>query len=227
MVTTRRLAGLALTLWLSGAVVAHEIYSCVDGKGRKITADRPIVECSDRTQHEISPTGTVKRVIGPTLTAQERAANEETEKLAAEQRAQAQEVKWRDRALLLRYPNQAVHDKERVLALVQLGDVVKASNQRTQTLIEERKTVQTEMEFYKKNPAKAPVALNRKMEENENSLFLQKRFLADQEAEKLRIDVRFDDELTKLRQLWFLANSANSRAAPPFGLGKPTATNKN
>jgi hypothetical protein len=47
-------------LGMSGAVFAQAIYSCVDGAGRKITADRPISECSDRAQKKINPSGTVK-----------------------------------------------------------------------------------------------------------------------------------------------------------------------
>ena len=31
---------------------------------------------------------------------------------------------------------------------------------------------------------------------------MQKRFLAEQDQEKRRINERFDDELAKLRQLW-------------------------
>ena len=113
------------------------------------------------------------------------------------------------------------------MVLAHLGEVIKASAQRTQELLEQHKALQTEMEFYKKDPAKAPAALKRKMEENDNSLLLQKRFLADQDAEKLRLNSRFDEELLKLRQLWSLAGAANSRAAPPDAPGKPAATTKN
>ena len=83
----------ALTLaWVSVAVLAshasaQSIYTCVDGKGRKITADRPIVECMDRTQQELNRSGLVKRQVGPSLTAQERAAQDEKDKAAAEAKA--------------------------------------------------------------------------------------------------------------------------------------------
>ena len=95
---------------MSGSAMA-EIYTCTNAQGRKITADRPIAECTDRAQQEITPAGIVKRVIGPTLTAKERAQQEEKEKLADEARAREAEEKRRDRALLLRYPNRQVHDK--------------------------------------------------------------------------------------------------------------------
>ena len=105
----------ALTIiWVSAAFTASQaaaqhIYTCVDGKGRKITADRPIAECMDRTQKELNRSGTVKREVGPSLTAQERAAQEEKDKAAAEARAREAEDKRRDRALLQRYPTRAVH----------------------------------------------------------------------------------------------------------------------
>lgn len=227
MVINTRLTGWAVMLLASSTAMAQGIYICVDGKGRKITSDRPIAECADRTQHEITPIGTVKRVIGPTLTAQERAAQDEKDKLAAERRVQEQEERRRERALLLRYPNQPSHDKERAVVLAHLGEVIKASAQRTQELLEQHKALQTEMEFYKKDPTKAPAALKRRLEENDNSLLLQKRFLADQDYDRQRINARFDEELLKLRQLWSLAGVADSRALPSEAPGKPAATNKN
>jgi hypothetical protein len=196
---------------------AQNIYTCVDGKGRKITADRPIVECMDRTQKELNRSGTVKREVGPSLTAQERAAQEEKDKAAAEARAREAEDKRRDRALLLRYPNRAVHDQERVIALAQVDEVIKASNKRTAELAEQRKAIQAEFEFYAKDPSKAPPALKRKLEENEASSAVQKKFVQDQEQEKKRVNQRFDEELVKLKQLWALREGT---AAPA-----PTAKN--
>ncbi len=187
---------------LSGSAMAQGIYTCVDGKGRKITSDRQIAECTDRTQNEITPSGTVRRVIGPTLTVQERAAQDEKDKAAAEARALEAEEKRRDRALLLRYPSRQVHDRERGLALAQVDEVIKASAKRTQQLAEQRNAINAEMEFYKKDPGKAPPPLKRRLEENESSVAVQKRFVADQEMEKKRVNQRFEEELVKLKQLW-------------------------
>lgn len=194
----------ALMLLASGAVMAQGIFTCVDGKGRKITADRHIAECTDRAQQELTSTGTVKRVINPTLTAQERAVQDEKEKLAAEALALAQEEKRRDRALLLRYPDRHIHDKERGLALAQVDEVIKASSKRFTELSEQRKQIDTEMEFYKKDTARAPGSVKRRLEENESSVAVHKRFIADQDLEKRRVNQRFDEELIKLKQLWIL-----------------------
>jgi hypothetical protein len=202
----------ALAASLGDAVHAQGIYTCVDGSGRKITADRPIAECRDRAQREINPSGTVKRVLGPSLTAQERAALEQQEKQAAEIRAREAEEKRRDRALLLRYPSRTVHDRERAEALEQIEVVIKAASKRTGELSDQRKAIDADLEFYKSDPAKAPPALKRRLEENESSVAVQKRFIADQDAEKKRVNLRFDEELVKLRQLWSMTGGVPDAA---------------
>ena len=194
---------------ISGASFAQSIYTCVDASGRKLTSDRPIAECSDRTQRELSPQGTTRRVVGPTLTVQELAAAEEKEKAAAEARATALEEKRRDRALLSRYPSRAGHDKERAQAIEQVNEVIKASAKRTQELAEQRLAINLEMEFYKKDPGKAPQAIKRRVEENDNSVAVQRRFLTEQDLEKQRVNARFDEELIKLKQLWAMAGGSS------------------
>ena len=213
--TMTAVAWVALAACLCSMAQAQGIYSCVDGKGRRITADRPIAECIDRPQRESNPSGTVKRVVGPSLTAQERAAQEQKDKAAAEVRAREAEEKRRDRALLLRYPSRAMHDKERAEALDQIDVVIKAASKRTTELAGQRKAIDADFEFYKSDPARAPASLKRRLEENDSSVAVQKRFIADQDAEKKRVNMRFDEELVKLNQLWALGGAAPAAAAAP------------
>ncbi|CDS52560.1 FIG00931595: hypothetical protein [Polaromonas sp. CG9_12] len=216
---TSGLAGLAF--FLGSAAEAHEIYSCVDAKGRTLTADRPIAECTDRTQRALSPSGTVKRQIGPSLTAHEEAAQHEKDRRAAEQRARQAEDRRRDKALLLRYPTLAVHDRERAAALLQIDEVIKASSKRQGELGNQRKSLGGELEFYVKDPSRVPASLKRRLEENDGSAAVQQRLIADQEQEKKRVNQRFDEELAKLRQLWALANPPT----PAVGGGSRTVRN--
>ena len=195
------------------------IYTCVDGKGRKLTSDRPIAECVDREQLELNPSGTVRRRIGPTLTAPERAAQEAREHQIAEEKARLAEEKRRDRALLIRYPSRSVHDQERREALAQVDEVIKAATKRQGELLQQRKVIDAELEFYKKDPGRAPPSLKRQIEENVQSTNVQNRFIGEQEDEKKRINARFDEELVKLRQLWAL--SAPTMALPE--LSRPTS----
>jgi hypothetical protein len=188
------------------------IYTCVDAKGRNLTSDRPIPECIDREQKVLNPSGTVKAKVGPSLTAQERLAIETKEKAQAEELARINEEKRRDRALVTRYPNKAVHDKERAEALAQIGVVRQAATNRSEELARERKALLDEMEFYKKDPSKAPPSLRRQVEEVAQSIAIQTRFIADQDAESKRVNLRFDEELVRLKQLW--AAQAGGAASP-------------
>lgn len=201
-VTRAGLSLLAACLCSLAAAQGSGIYSCVDGKGRRITADRPIAECMDRTQKQLSGSGVVKREIAPVLTTDERAALEQKEKAAAEQRAREAEEKKRDQALLTRYPNRAAHDQERAAALVQVEEAIKASAKRAQELVDQRKAINADLEFYKATPGRAPASLKRRLDENDSSVAAQKRLVAEQEAEKKRVNRRFDEELAKLRPFW-------------------------
>jgi len=178
------------------------IYTCIDSKGRRITSDRPIPECLDREQRQLGSTGVVRRVLPPSYTAEERARLDAQRKEEEDQRARLAEEKRRDRALLIRYPTQASHDKERSEALSQIDEVIGAVNKRERALEEQRKDIDTEMEFYQRDPTKAPTWLRRKYEDNQQQVLVQKRFLDEQAQEKKRINARFDEELAKLRQLW-------------------------
>jgi hypothetical protein len=208
---SRRLGpAIAAAVWLVAAGAqaqnSQSIYTCTDSKGRRITSDRPIVDCLDREQQRLGRTGTVREVIPPSYTREEREKVEAKRRAEQEEQARIQEERRRDRALLIRYPNQGVHDRERQEALAQIDDVIAAVHKRETALVEQRKGIAQELEFYQGDLAKAPLWLRRKVEDNEKQMDVQKRFLADQVQEKQRVNARFDEELAKLKQLW--ANTA-------------------
>lgn len=187
------------------------IYTCIDAKGRKLTSDRPIPDCVDREQKVLNPSGTVKAKVGPTLTAQERADLEAKQREEADRRAALEEEKRRERAMLARYPDQAAHDKERRDALAQVNAVTQAAIKRIDELLVDRRKLDDEMEFYKKDPSKAPQVLRRQIEEVNQSVAVQRRFIADQDLEVRRVNARFDDELSRLKRLWAVQAGAAPR----------------
>lgn len=209
---------LAAVLLLAGCVsraaAQPGIYSCVDAQGRTITADRPIAACIDREQKELNPSGSVRRTVPPTLTARERALAEEKARLAEQEKARIAEERKRNHALITRYPDQAAHDKERSAALAVADDVVATAATRLAALAAERRKLEAEMEFYRKDPSKAPARLKRQIEENAQHATAQQRFIAAQEGEKQRISARFDEELARLRLLWAEAK-VQAQAPPP------------
>ena len=200
------------------------IYTCVDRNGRRLTADRPIAECLDREQRELGPSGIVRRQIGPSLTEQERAAQEAQRRKEAEARARELEERRRERALTARYPDKATHDVERAAAIQLVDDVTATAEKRLVELAQQRKAFDVEMEFYKKDPNKAPMTLRRKIAEIDDSLAEQQRFIAGQDQEKRRVHARFDTELSQLRKLWDAQRvppSAASAVAAPAASAVP------
>ena len=195
------MAAIGLALASGGAWAQSGIYTCVDAKGKRWTSDRYIPECSDREQKLMGSTGTVRAVVPPTLTAREREAQEALDRKAAEEAQKRSEEKRVQRALLSRYPNRAAHDIDRGKALQSVDDSARAAQNSIDELRKHRAQLATEQEFYK-DASKLPAKLKRQIEENEQSVAAQKRFLANQDEERKRVNARFDEELATLKKLW-------------------------
>jgi hypothetical protein len=176
------------------------IYTCTDDRGIRRTSDRPIVECIDREQRVLNADGSVKRIVPPTLTAEERAEREAAERKAAEQRAALNDAVRRDRNLKARYPNEAAHQKAREASLEVVRVSMRRLQQRLKELEAERKPLTEEAEFYRGRPI--PARLKQQIEANETSVAAQRDLVQTQEAELLRINNIYDAELEHLRKLW-------------------------
>jgi hypothetical protein len=198
------------------------IYTCVDAKGRRLTSDRPILDCIDREQQELGPTGKIIRKVPPSMTAEELRAEEDKQRKEMENRQRQLEEKRRDRALLSRYPDRATHDKERATALAAVDEVIATAMRRTHELQWQHKKLDTELEFFGRDMAKAPPLLKRRFDENESSQAVQRRFISNQEEEKRRINARYDLELTRLNGLWAAATAATAAASPASAASAPT-----
>lgn len=187
---------------------AQGIYTCVDAKGKRWTSDRYIAECTDREQKLVGPTGTLRAVVPPTLTAKEREEKDLADKKLAQDAQKRNEEKRLQRALLSRYPNRASHDVDRSKALQSVDDSARLAQLAIEDLQKQRAELAKEAEFYKKDPAKMSAKLRRQLEENDNAIAAQQRFVANQDEERKRVNARFDDELVALKKLWVPAGVA-------------------
>lgn len=185
-----------------GAGNTAGIYSCVDAGGRTLTSDRPIPACADREQRELSPGGGTRRIVEPTWTAEELAAREAKKREAQQAALRAQEERRRERALLVRYPSADVHERERKDALAQIDVVLQAARNRLVELAESRRQIDGELEFFAKDPTRIPAPLRRQIDDNEQAVSVQNRFIREQEDEKRRVNGRFDEERMRLIKLW-------------------------
>jgi len=93
------------------------VYTCVDAKGRRLSADRPIDECMDREQRVLSPSGLVVRTVRPQPTAAEIEAQQAAEREQALVRQRQEQSRRRDTLLLTRYPDRAAYERARERAL--------------------------------------------------------------------------------------------------------------
>lgn len=205
----------AATLLASGPVLAQGIYTCTDAKGRKLTSDRPILECLDREQRVLNKDGSTRTVLPPSLTADERAALEARERKANLERMAQQDAIRRDRLLLARYPNEAEHHKAREAALEDVYASIRNSEKRLAELEAERKPLLDETEFYKGKAL--PTKLKQSLEFVEVAMEAHKTLISNQKAELQRINYLFDQELDRLRRLWAGAAPGSIPADPAPG----------
>jgi hypothetical protein len=222
-----RLALVAMLLAGAGAAPAA-IYSCVDASGKKLTSDRPIAECVTREQKVLNPDGSVRRVVPPTLTADERAEQEARERQLAVERAQQQDAVRRDRNLMVRFPNEAAHNKARNASLDDVRAALLRSERRLADLAAERKPLLDEAEFYRNRAM--PAKLKQQLESNDTATDALKVLIQNQQAEIVRVNALYDTELERLRKLWAGATPGSMGAMGPgpgaSATAKKTATGK-
>lgn len=199
-----RLAGrtlLPVTLAAVGlSAQAANIYTCVNAKGQRMTSDRPIADCLDRAQELRNADGSVKKVLPPAMTAEERAAHEDRlrQEMAAE--AARRDAIRLDRNLLSRYPDEPRHQKARKAALEPLHTALAATERRLTELEHDQKRLQEEAEFYKGRDL--PRELKVKFGQNQAALQAQQDAAQNHQAEISRINATYEQELTRLKRLW-------------------------
>lgn len=203
------------------AVKSGAIYSCIDANGKRLTSDRPIPECTSRDQRLLNSDGSVKQVLPPSMTADERAAYEARQQEEALARAQQREAVRRDRNLLQRFPNAAAHHKAREASLDDTRKSLSLSESRLEALEKERKPLMDEQEFYVGK--QLPLKLKQAIDANDAATEAQRNLIQNQKAEQVRVNKIYDDELERLRRLWagaqpgslgVIASSEASASAP-------------
>lgn len=176
------------------------IYTCTTADGRKLTSDRPILECTAREQRVLNPDGSQRTTLPPFLSPEERATKEAEDRRAAADRLAQQDAIRRDRTLMQRYPNEAAHQRARNAALDDVNKATRGSERRIKDLGTERKPLLDEAEFYKGKTL--PAKLKQALDANEAAVEAQQVLIENQKAELVRINSRFDAELARLKKLW-------------------------
>jgi hypothetical protein len=202
------------------AFAQGSIFTCTDNKGRRMTSDRPIAECTDREQRVLNSDGSTRQVVGPTQTAEEKALADEVQRRRLAQETARKDAIRHDRNLLNRYPNERAHQKAREGAQETMRKALKSSEARLADLERERKKLQDEAEFYKGR--ELPAKLTERFDYNQSAAEAQRTLVQNHRAEVSRIDAIYDDELARLRKLWAGAQPGSiPLTSPATSTGNP------
>lgn len=229
------LAALALSWASSAAAEPRSSFTCVVN-GKKLVSDRPIPECANVEQRELNSDGSLKRLVRPTPTDDERAEIERKEREDKAKIVALNDAIRRDRNLTQRFPDEATHQKAREKALDDLRVSVKNSGARIALLLQEKKKLDEEKQFYVNDRVNKslPSLLKQKLDANDAALEAQRSLAQNQQAEVIRINALYDAELGRLKKLWSGApagslgplpdtRGAGARPAPPPPLAASTA----
>jgi hypothetical protein len=176
------LAALAALVALPGGVRA-QLYVCTTPSGRTLTGDLPPPECQNVQIRELNRDGSVRRIIEPPLTPEQRKKREEEEKARRERERAAQEQLRKDRARVLA-ERQALIDR---------------ATQQLKEYQMDRKRLEDESEFYVKR--NLPEKLKRALADNTELQEQQKRQIEEIRADMQRINERYDADLRRYREL--------------------------
>lgn len=195
------------------------IFTCTTAAGKRITADRPISECLDRDQQVLNKDGSLRMVMPPSLTSDERAALDEAERRKQLEQSFRIEAVRRDRNLVARFPNEDAHGRAREAALEPVRSAIKASEARLAELALERKPLALEAEFYLGKPL--PPKLKTQIETVDVSIQAQHSLVGTQQVEVQRINANFDAELLRLKKLWSGTEPGSLGPLPQVGAPAP------
>jgi Rad3-related DNA helicase len=193
-----RYASKALAAALAAGAVAAAaqtpVYRCIDAQGRRLTSDRPIPECTDRTQQVVHASGVV-RTVAPSLSDVEAAHQHALKRTVELDHAAQRETVRRDRALRARYPSPASFEQQRQATLGPLQDRVEF----TQRAL---KAVLARHELALSRQTRPVITPSAELEFTSQQLRYQQNMLRAYEEELRALTAQFDQQLARLRVLW-------------------------
>jgi hypothetical protein len=176
-----------------------QLFVCTTPGGRTLTGDAPPPECQNVVVRELNHDGSIKRVIEPPLTPDQKKKHEEEEKKRHQREMQAQEQMRKDRALLETYASEDEIEASRDRTLASRQALIDRANQQLKGFKVDRKRLDDESEFYAKR--QMPDKLKRALEDNAALQAQQLKTIDDIRADMQRINERYDGELQRFREL--------------------------
>lgn len=218
----------ASLLLLAAAVVpahAGRLYCC-EVNGQKTCGDSVPAQCQAKGYKELNAQGVAVREVGPPLTPEQRARQEEEQRRRVEAEAALKEQKRKDMALLNTYSSEKDIDALKARGEQDLLGQIKQSENKLADSQKRLKKYRDELEFYRNKPLPLELDKNFKDTEHEVKSFQELIQRRKQELDQMRAKYDLDKlrygELTRARA----ANPASLhpalvQPAPPPAVERP------
>ena len=191
---------LLLAALMALPVGAHaQLYVCTTPGGRTLTGDLPPPECQNVQIRELNRDGSVRRIIEPPLTPDQRKKRDEEDKARRERERGAQEQLRKDRALLEAYAGEDEIESARDRVLAERQALIERANQQLKEYRADHKRLEEESEFYAKRTL--PDKLQRALADNTELQEQLRHQIEEIRADMQRINERYDADLRRYREL--------------------------
>ena len=192
---------LFLALWVALPVGAQtpsrgSVFCCMDN-GHQVCGDVLPMQCFGKSYREMSPQGTVRRLVEAPLTPEQLARRDAEERARRTELARQRAELRRNQSLLETYSSVADIEARRDRAVEGVYQDLKRAEARHAQLQKKRESLSREAEFYQKRPM--PIPLAAALRESDSELAAQASVI---EAKKREIDaIRSRYEQDRLRYI--------------------------
>ena len=192
---------LFLALWAALPVEAQtpsrgSVFCCMDN-GHQVCGDVLPMQCFGKSYREMSPQGTVRRIVEAPLTPEQLARRDAEERARRAELARQRAELRRNQSLLETYSSVADIEARRDRAVEGVDQDLKRAEARHTQLQKKRESLSREAEFYQKRPM--PIPLAAALRESDSELAAQASVI---EAKKREIDaIRSRYEQDRLRYI--------------------------
>lgn len=184
------------------------VFCCMDN-GHQVCGDVLPMQCYGKGYREMSPQGTVRRMVEPPLTPEQLARREAEERAKRLELARQRAEQRRNQSLLETYSSVADIDTRRDRALEGVDQDLKRAEARQGQLLKKRESLNREAEFYLKKPMPAPLAAA--LRESDSELAAQNLVIEAKKREMEAIRTRYEQD----RQRYIALTDPRGTGAPP------------
>lgn len=205
-------AACCLLAVLPAAAQAQEILMCKDASGRTFTSDRPIPECSGSAVRQLDRNGMVRREIPAPLTPEQKRRKQMEEERAKAAQAEAAERRQQDKAILMRYGNEADIEAARKRTIETVQEQRKRESAFLAAAEKHKKEIEADIA---RAGGKKTAALQSALDEADRAVASSWQRLHEYEAETAQINDRFAQTLKRYRELTAVTAAHRSEGALP------------